>query len=82
LQERLVIRLEQLGVYTRERRQWLPHLTLARFRSRPRLRPALPPADPFSPSDAALYQSVLRPTGARYDILEAVPLGNPGDPPR
>ena len=32
-------RLERLGVYRREGRAWLPHLTVARFRERPRLRP-------------------------------------------
>ena len=32
--------LEQLGVYERERRPWLPHVTVLRFRERPRLEPA------------------------------------------
>jgi len=27
------------------------------------------------PSDAALYHSVLRPTGAQYEVLERVALG-------
>jgi RNA 2',3'-cyclic 3'-phosphodiesterase len=75
LQERLASRLEALGAYRRERRPWLPHLTVARFRRRPRLRPELPALGPFSPSDAALYHSVLRPDGAQYQILEAVALG-------
>ncbi len=35
-------RLEALGVYRREGRPWLPHVTVARFRERPRLRPAPP----------------------------------------
>src|SRR5262245_23463235 len=30
-------RLERLGVYEPERRKWLPHATVARFRERPRL---------------------------------------------
>src|SRR5205823_3139818 len=29
-------RLEGLGVYTRERRSWLPHITVARWREPPR----------------------------------------------
>lgn len=68
-------RLERLGVYRREERPWLPHLTVIRFRRRPRLRPALPELEPFSPSEAAAYLSRLHPSGARYEVLESVPLG-------
>jgi RNA 2',3'-cyclic 3'-phosphodiesterase len=68
-------RLERLGVYRRERRQWLPHVTVARFQERPRLRPPLPELDPFSPSDAAVYLSRLRPTGAQYEVLDSFALG-------
>ena len=35
-------RLEELGVYRRERRPWLPHVTVLRFRERPRLDPPCP----------------------------------------
>ena len=65
-------RLERLGVYRRERRPWLPHLTVLRFRERPRLAPQLPDLGAFSPSEAAVYHSVLRPTGAQYEVLESV----------
>ena len=75
LQARLSAILERLGTYRPERRPWLAHVTVARFRERPRLRPALPRLEPFSPSDAALYHSVLRPDGAQYSILEVVSLG-------
>jgi RNA 2',3'-cyclic 3'-phosphodiesterase len=68
-------RLERLGVYRREARAWLPHLTVLRFRERPRLRPSLPDLGAFSPSEAAVYHSVLRPTGAQYEVLDAVRLG-------
>ena len=68
-------RLEQLGVYERERRVWLPHVTVLRFRQRPRLDPSLPDLSAFSPSDAALYHSVLRSTGAQYEALETFALG-------
>ncbi len=68
-------RLEALGVYEREARPWLPHVTVARFRSRPRLQPAVPDLGAVSPSDAALYNSVLRSTGAQYVVLESVALG-------
>jgi RNA 2',3'-cyclic 3'-phosphodiesterase len=69
-------RLEDLGVYERERRRWLAHLTVLRFRRAPRLAPALPDLGVFSPSEAAVYHSVLRPTGAQYEIVESVPLGS------
>jgi RNA 2',3'-cyclic 3'-phosphodiesterase len=70
-------RLEQLGVYRRENRPWLPHLTVIRFRERPRLRPELDPAvaEPFAPSEAAVYLSRLRPSGAQYEVLDSVALG-------
>jgi RNA 2',3'-cyclic 3'-phosphodiesterase len=68
-------RLERLGVYRREARTWLPHVTVLRFRERPRLRPSLPDLGAFSPSEAAVYHSVLRPTGAQYEVLNAVRLG-------
>ncbi len=83
LAEDLQERLERLGVYRREGRPWLPHLTLLRFRDRPRL--AVESAglgEQFGeivPSDAAAYLSRLRPQssgdrGAQYEVLESVPL--------
>jgi 2'-5' RNA ligase len=75
LAEELQGRLEALGVYERERRRWLPHVTVLRFRRRPGLRPALPELQPFVPSDAAAYLSRLRPGGAQYEVLEAVLVG-------
>jgi 2'-5' RNA ligase len=68
-------RLEELGVYERERRGWLPHVTVVRFRRRPHLDPPLPDLAPFAPSDAAVYLSRLRSSGAEYDVLESVALG-------
>ena len=68
-------RLERLGVYRREDRPWLPHLTVARWRERPRLQPEPPPRRTFVPSDAAAYLSRLHPGGARYEVLESVALG-------
>lgn len=67
--------LERLGVYERERRPWLPHITVVRYRKRPRLRLPAPELGSFTPSDAAVYMSSLRPTGAEYAVLEAVSLG-------
>jgi 2'-5' RNA ligase len=75
LAEDLQGRLERAGIYTRESHPWLPHLTVARFRARPRLRPPLPEVRTFVPSDAAAYLSRLRPGGAQYEVLESVALG-------
>jgi RNA 2',3'-cyclic 3'-phosphodiesterase len=67
--------LEELSVYRREARPWLPHLTVARWRERPRLRLEPPPVGTFVPSDAAAYLSRLHPGGAQYEVLESVALG-------
>ena len=75
LAEDLQGNLERLGVYEREQRQWLPHLTVVRFRERPRLQPPLPDLGEFSPSDAAAYHSVLRSSGAQYVVVESFALG-------
>lgn len=75
LAERLFDGLEALGVYERERRAWLPHVTVLRFRSPPRLAPPVPDLGAFSPSDAAVYHSRLRPSGAQYAVLETAVLG-------
>jgi len=68
-------RLEALGVYMREARTWLPHVTMLRFRERPRLSPPLPTIEPFAPSGAAAFLSRLHPSGARYEVLEECALG-------
>jgi RNA 2',3'-cyclic 3'-phosphodiesterase len=69
-------RLAALGVYEPERRKWLPHVTVLRFRRRPGLRPVLPDdLEPFVPSDAAAFLSQLRPGGARYEVLESTAVG-------
>ncbi len=74
LAERLHGRLERLGVYRREARPWLPHVSLLRFRERPRLSPPLPEIGPFAPSGAAAFLSRLHPSGARYEVLESCSL--------
>jgi RNA 2',3'-cyclic 3'-phosphodiesterase len=75
LAEDLQERLERAGAYERERRPWLPHLTVARFRDRPRLRPPLPELGEVAPSDAAVFISELRPSGARYVVVDSFALG-------
>jgi RNA 2',3'-cyclic 3'-phosphodiesterase len=66
--------LEALGVYRRESRPWLPHVTVLRFRQRPRLRPPLPEVEAFAPSGAAAFLSHLHPRGARYEVIESCSL--------
>jgi 2'-5' RNA ligase len=68
-------RLERLAVYEPEARRWLPHVTVLRFRERPRLRPELPSIAPFVPSDAAAYISRPSRSGVRYEVVDAFPLG-------
>jgi 2'-5' RNA ligase len=68
-------RLHRLGVYQPEKRPWLPHVTTVRFRAKPGLQPALPALGRISPSDAALYNSLLRSTGAQYVVIEKIALG-------
>jgi RNA 2',3'-cyclic 3'-phosphodiesterase len=75
LAEGLFDGLERLGVYERERRDWLPHVTVIRFRERPRLAPPLPDLGPVVSSEMAVMISRLRPSGAQYEVLESVPLG-------
>ena len=67
--------LAALGVFRPERRPWLPHVTVLRFRERPRLRPPLPELAPFVPSGAAAFLSRLHPSGAQYEVLETFRLG-------
>ena len=64
-------RLERIGVYRREQRPWLPHVTVRRFRERPRLEPAATRTGcgPCRPMPLSTLL-VLRPGGARYDALE------------
>ena len=68
-------RLQRLGVYEPERRAWLPHVTVVRFREQPRLEPPLPGLGEVTPSGAAVYMSRLRPTGAEYIVVQEFPLG-------
>jgi 2'-5' RNA ligase len=76
LAEDLQSRLEALGVYRRERRNWLPHLTVARFREPKGLRPPPPNRGTYVliPSDASAYLSRLGRDGAQYEILESIAL--------
>jgi RNA 2',3'-cyclic 3'-phosphodiesterase len=67
--------LADLGLYRLENRDWLPHVTVLRYRDPPRLSPQLPELPPFAPSGAAAFLSRLHPAGARYEVLESFSLG-------
>ena len=71
----LFTRLEEAGVYEREARPWLPHVTVLRFRRPPRLMPPLPELGEVVPSDAAVYLSQLGPKGSQYFVVESFVLG-------
>ena len=73
--EQLALGLQRDLLGRAERDTWLPHVTVLRFRERPRLAPPLPELEPVVTSEAAAYLSVLRPTGAEYVVLESVHLG-------
>jgi RNA 2',3'-cyclic 3'-phosphodiesterase len=77
LAEQLQLRLEELGVYRREARPWLPHVTVVRFRERLRVDPEPPELGPFAPSGAAAFLSRLHRSGAEYEVIESCPLGRP-----
>ncbi len=70
--------LEGLGLYERERRPWLPHITVLRFREQASLGPPLPEIGLFAPSGAAALLSRLHSSGARYEVLESCSLGTGG----
>jgi 2'-5' RNA ligase len=60
-----------------EARDWLAHVTVARYRERPKLRQEFPASlrtHVLVPSDAAAYLSRLRPGGAEYEVLASAPL--------
>jgi RNA 2',3'-cyclic 3'-phosphodiesterase len=80
LAERVQVRLETLGVYRREARPWLPHVTVVRFRERPRLAPPLPETGTFVPSGAAAFLSRLHRSGARYEVIESCSLADRARP--
>jgi 2'-5' RNA ligase len=70
----LMLDFETAGIYERENRDWKPHITVVRFGTQPRLRPAVPELGSFSPVDVALYESRLSPAGSKYTVLASTPL--------
>jgi RNA 2',3'-cyclic 3'-phosphodiesterase len=74
----LAERLERLGVYRREARPWLPHVTVLRFKERAGLTPEVANIRSHVVR-SALYRSQLGPGGATYDALETAALGGTED---
>jgi 2'-5' RNA ligase len=77
-------RLERLGAYRRERRPWLPHITVLRFRERKGLSPEVTNIRSVHVVRSALYRSQLGhgpggSSGARYDALATAALGGTED---
>ena len=70
---RLMLDFQAAGIYEPEKRDWKPHVTVARFRTAPRLTPAIPTVGPFSALDVALYESKLSPSGSTYEVLGSTP---------
>jgi 2'-5' RNA ligase len=68
-------RVEHLGVYRRERRSWLPHVTVLRRPERGGDLPQLANRCSIHVVRSALYRSSLAAGGARYDALETAALG-------
>ncbi|MCC5988025.1 MAG: RNA 2',3'-cyclic phosphodiesterase [Pararhodobacter sp.] len=86
LQSRLR-RAAQMSGMTPEKRRFVPHVTLARFRpgevgagqlAKAMQEVGAPAATPFVIDRFALYRSHLRADGAQYDILAEYPLRAPG----
>jgi 2'-5' RNA ligase len=77
-------RLERLGVYRREGRSWLPHVTVVRFKERAGLTPDEANIRSIHVVRSALYRSQLgrgpaEYSGATYDALETAALGGEDD---
>ena len=78
LAEDVQARLEAISAYRRDPWPWLPHLTVARFKERPRIVQELPDTIRtcvLVPSDAAAYLSRPGRTGAEYEELALIALG-------
>jgi 2'-5' RNA ligase len=69
----LMLDFQAAGIYEPEKRDWKPHITVARFRTAPRLAPAIPALGTFSALDVALYESKLSPSGSAYSVLKSTP---------
>ena len=78
LQAEVAAGLESVTSWRREKRRFLPHVTVARVRGRVDLDPPeLPDAGPFAATAVTLFRSHLSPKGARYEPLARAELELP-----
>jgi RNA 2',3'-cyclic 3'-phosphodiesterase len=80
VQSELSTRLAGEGLFAPERRAFLPHVTVARVKHGARVRPReLPPVAQmeFIGSRVTLFRTRLGRSGARYEALRTVSLGEP-----
>jgi len=75
LAEAVQRRLAGAGVYRREARAWLPHITVLRPRRPEGVRPEVANRCSIHVVRSALYRSHLGRDGARYEVLETAALG-------
>jgi len=71
--------LEAARFYRPEKREFWPHVTLARVKRNARVDPLDVPGpvlEPFEACEVVLYRSILRPQGALYEPLERALLGS------
>jgi 2'-5' RNA ligase len=76
--EELQAGLEAISAYRRDPWPWLPHVTVARFKERPKLQEELPVTirtRVLVPSDAAAYLSRPGRAGVEYVALDSIRLG-------
>lgn len=76
LHDELADGLAAKGVYKREKRPFLPHVTIARPRGRTEIDLAAITPEPlqFTAVRATLYNSILKPGGALHKVLKTVQL--------
>jgi len=67
----LALDFQAAGIYEPEKRDWKPHITVARFRTPPRVTAPVPQLGPFGALDVALYESKLSPAGSVYSVLQS-----------
>ncbi len=83
IHEALGLRMEKLG-FEAERRSFLPHITLARFKRQPGSVERLLAEQgayvfgQFAVTEFALFDSKPGPAGSEYSVIERFPLSGPG----